>query len=226
MGGAGKRAAVTECALAGWLARVPPLALFVLLAIPACGCTGLAPVPRPPWVEDRSLELRREELRVELDRSGVLIEARFEFVGATSARELGFPIGGPARAVDLEAVAMSEDRERHPLAVRLGKAGPLPSWDAVEHWDIAVPDGVLGRAGTALIVRYRHRGSGPFRYILATGAYWSGPIGELDVIVSDPEERVGCALLDGFRAHERKRERMAWHFVDFEPKDVLWIEAR
>jgi hypothetical protein len=203
------------------VARVPLLLLLSTLA-----CTGLAPVARPPWVEDRSLELRREKLSVELDRAGVSIEARFEFVGSTSGRELAFPIGGPTRAEAFEAVAVSADRKPRRLPARLGEPGPLPSGDAVEHWDIAVPDGVLGNEGTALVVRYRHRGSGPFRYILATGAYWSGPIGELDVIVSDPEHRVGRALVDGFRAHERKRERMAWHFVDFEPKDVLWIEAR
>jgi hypothetical protein len=195
-------------------------------ALLACACTGLAPVPRPPWVEDRSLELRREQLRVELDGAGVSIEARFEFVGATSARELAFPIGGSTGAEAFEALAVSAERGARPLAARLGSAGPLPSGDAMEHWDIAVPDGALGSDGTALVVRYRQRGAGPFRYILATGAYWSGPIGELVVTVTDPERRVARAFVDGIREHTHSGELLAWHFVDVEPKDALFIEVR
>src|SRR5688500_6723192 len=75
---------------------IVPLGTLLLLLVAGCG--GLGPVPRAPWVEDRSLELHREVLIVDIGRTGAAVEAWFELRGSGAARELGFPIGGEAPA--------------------------------------------------------------------------------------------------------------------------------
>jgi len=100
----------------------------------------------------------------------------------------------------------------------------LPVGAASEHWDIAVPERVLGEPGTELVVRYRQPARKSFRYVLRSGAYWAGAIGAFVARVNDPGRRVTRALLDGLPPEQDSGQKLCWRFVDYEPQDALVLE--
>lgn len=193
-------------------------------ALLAAGCGGLGPVARPPWVEDYSLELLREELNIDLDRSTASVEARLELRGSTEPRELGFPIGGEPRAVGFEALVVERGEPKLALSARKGDTSLLPVGTASENWDIAVPARALGDPGTELVVRYRQPARESFSYVLRSGAYWAGPIRGFVARVNDPGRRVTRARLDGVPPACDSDKRLSWKFTDYEPEDALTLE--
>jgi hypothetical protein len=195
----------------------------VLLAPVVAGCGALGPVARPPWIEDRSLQLVREQLTIDLGRSTASVEARFELLGTTDARELGFPVGGEPRADAFRALVVERGEPTLVLPVRKGKGGLLPVGATTEDWDIAVPEGALGRRGTELVVSYRQPAQQSFRYVLLSGAYWAGPIVTFVARVNDPHRRVKHALLDGIPPEHGPGERLSWELSSYEPDDALTL---
>ena len=190
----------------------------------AAGCGGLAPVARPPWVEDRALALVREELTIDVGRSTAAVEARLVLLGSTEARELGFPIGGEPSAVGFEAVVIEHGQPKAVLVARKGEPGLLPVGEASENWDIAVPERVLGGRGSELVVRYRQPARDSVRYVLRSGAYWAGAIRTFVARVNDPGRRVTRAWLDGLPPVSRSDSALLWKLEDYEPQDALTLE--
>ncbi len=197
---------------------------LLALLVPACGALG--PVARPPWVEDRSLQLLSEVLTIDLGSSTASVEARLELRGSTEARELGFPIGGEPRAVAFQAVVAERGEPKLLLAARKGEAGLLPVGAATENWDIAVPERVLGSRGTELVVSYRQPARQSFRYVLRSGAYWAGPIAAFTARVNDPHGRVARALLDGLPPERDAQGGLSWKLSHYEPEDALTLALK
>jgi hypothetical protein len=197
-----------------------------VLTLFAAGCGGLGPVARPPWVEDQSLQLLREELIVDVGPSTASVEARLELRGSTEARELGFPIGGEPRAVAFQALVAERGEPKLVLPARRGEAGLLPVGPATENWDIVVPEHALGRRGTELVVSYRQPAVQSFRYVLRSGAYWAGPIVAFVARVNDPHRRVAHALLDGLAPEQQAHGGLSWTLSDYEPKDALTLALK
>jgi hypothetical protein len=195
----------------------------LVLAPLVAGCGALGPVARPPWVEDRSLQLVREELTIDLDRTTASVEARFELLGSTDARELGFPIGGEPRADAFQARVVGRGESARLLPVRKGERGLLPVGETTEDWDIAVPEEALGKEGTELVVSYRQPARQSFRYVLRSGAYWAGPIAVFVARVNDPHRRVKRALIDGVPPEHGPGGRLSWELNNYEPEDALTL---
>jgi hypothetical protein len=198
--------------------------IAIVPALFTAACGGLGPVARPPWVEDHSLELRREELTIDLGRATAAVEARFEFRGSTGARELGFPIGGEPHAVAFEALVVEHGEPKVVLAARKGEESLFPVGVTSENWDIAVPERVLGDPETELVVRYRQPARDSFHYVLRSGAYWAGPIREFVARVNDPRRRITRALLDGATPEHASSGELRWQLSDYEPRDALTLE--
>ena len=201
--------------------RLAPLVLLV-------ACTGLAPVPRYPWVEDRGLTLAAEELTLEVGPAETAVEAVFHFRADDGgrARVATFPIaapGGPAAA--FEAVRIHGDGREEPLPAVRGAEGTLPAGDVVEWYSFEVPPGV-GTGGDAVRVRYRQPVGAEVRYVLRTGAYWRGPIGLLRVRLHDRGGRVAGARVEGREGASVAPGTWEWTFRDLEPRDGVVVTLR
>jgi hypothetical protein len=195
-----------------------PVAAAVLLAA-ACG--GLAPRPGHPWLEDLSLALVREVLVMEVLDERVSVEARFRFEvhGKARDRVMFFPVappGGPATG--FSALLGGPDETPLALPVRPALPGALPAGRALQTFDILVPGGDLERHGGKLVVRYEQEATCGFSYILASGAYWRGPIGELVVRLVDGGSRVDSATVEGQPPHLWRDGTATWSWKGIEPR--------
>jgi hypothetical protein len=192
------------------------------------GCAPLRPVPRYPWVEDRERELSAEKLLLEVQGDEVAVDARFEFRGEHGDQTMGFPVprlGGAPRS--FEAIVAQESGVTTTLPSSLGVPTmlPVPLEDFVSY-DIFVPKGALDHG--AMHVRYRQLGRPRFDYVLATGAYWRGPIRHLLVEVIDRGHRVRSALVEGLppERFDAAREVMRWDLRDIEPRSGATLELK
>jgi hypothetical protein len=200
------------------------LGLAVITA--SIGCARLGPVPRYPWIEDRSLSLDAETLRVTVRADEVEVDALFFFraEGTPADRVVTFPVAAP-RGGALDFTATLEGPlplERLPVA--RAAPGVLPAGEAAETWDIAIPGAALAAHGGVARVRYRQPGRGRFAYTLRTGAYWRGPIRALDVIVDDPDRRAAVTLEGSRLSRAPDARAFAAHLADVEPRDGLLLE--
>ena len=59
-----------------------------------------------------------------------------------------------------------------------------------------------------------------FSYHLATGGYWAGPIGELNMTVKYPTDVITYIQPDGY---ERQSKHLTWHLKDYEPWEDLEV---
>ena len=59
-----------------------------------------------------------------------------------------------------------------------------------------------------------------FSYRLITGAYWAGPIGELEMTVKYPTDVITYIQPDGY---ERQSKHLTWHLKDYEPWEDLEV---
>ena len=167
------------------------------------------------------MELRHELLIVEVAGDGVGVEARLDFAlrEVPADRVLTFPIPPPCESAEgFEAELAGPGLPPTTLATRLSGPGLLPMGEVAETYDIELPAAAVQEHGPRLVVRYRQRCDDSFRYVLRTGAYWAGPIGELEVLVRDAEGRVGSARLEGEPPQVRRPGTWRWRLTDVEPR--------
>lgn len=204
--------------------------ILICLLCGSCraGCIrGTMPVGRYPWVEHRGLSLDREELTVRVGQGEVTVDVLFEFGmhGPQVDQRMFFPAGeggevtGFAVTLEgegLEPVALDCTRVPHPgLPVGEG-AGAI--------FEVAVEARHLVDHGGRMRVRYTQDVQDGFTYILRSGSYWRGPIGELVVEVLDPNGCVVDAMTEGERFSKVGGELFKWKFVDLEPRGGLVME--
>ena len=201
---------------------------LVALACVSAGCVGsLQAVARPPWVEDRSLALVAEHLRIDVAEREVEVDARFAFrsVGDARDRVMTFPIASPGgRASAFRATLERTGRPPRVLRTWRASEGVLPTGDADDTYEIDVPALATTR-GVWLRVRYRQSRRCRVAYVLRTGAYWRGPIGRLDVEVVDPERRVVRAFVERRLPTQRDGRTFRWRFVNVEPHDGVLLHT-
>ncbi len=200
------------------------LRLCVLAVLILSGCSALRPVAHHPWVEERTLQLSEQRVEVEVREQLVSVHARLHFqeLEGARARTVSFAVAGPRGAARGFMAELEDESGRRPLRVTKAAASPLPQGEVTEAYDIHLP-----RAAKRFVlqVRYQQPGRGRFQYALLTGAYWSGPIERLVVIVRDPEERVVQARLE--RALPRRtRAGLEWSLRDVEPHGALELALR
>lgn len=199
---------------------------FLLLS--SCAGGGVGAVPRYPWVEDHGLALAREELVLDVERDGsVRVTADFHFAARASWRDrvMTFPVATPRGATrDFRAELMGS--RPHALPVAPSEPDRLPVGEAAETWDLWVPGAELERHGGWLRVSYAQPGAGSFAYTLKSGAYWSGPIERLEVVLRDPHARVAALWLEGERVPTRGGPRVQVVLVDVEPDEGVRLELR
>lgn len=196
----------------------------VLALFASFGCSALAPVPRHPWVEDQTLALHEQRLHVEVHEHTVIVDAQLAFreTGEARARTVSFAVAGPRGAARQFTAELTHARGRLALAPVQANASPLPQGRVADAYDIHLP---RGPRNFVLHVRYRQDGRDTFRYALLTGAYWSGPIERLNVIVRDPGLRVVEARLEGTPPRSTPRG-FEWTLHDIEPRGALELELR
>jgi hypothetical protein len=191
------------------------------------GCAGaLSVVPRYPYAEDRSLGLQHETLSLAVERDGaVRVTADFRFVerGARRDRLMTFPVAGPRPATQGFTAELGAPGGQRLTATR-ATPGVLPMGAAAETWDFPVDGAALARHGGRLVVRYVQPGAGDFGYILKSGAYWSGPIESLSVIVDDPHARVRASVIEGRRVELDARRRVVVELTNVEPESGVTLE--
>lgn len=206
------------------LSLLPALALAVALT----ACSSVALVPRYPFVEDPDLELRHETLTLAVEADGsVRVAALFHFVPHSPARDrlLTFPIGPPRGGAQGFRAKLLDASPGHVTAAR-GDPGALPMGDVVESWDIWLGAQGQGPGESRLLVEYLQPGGGDFGYVLKSGAYWRGPIGELVLVVSDPHARVAAIQIEGHRIEPLGRRRVEVALVDLEPNHGVRLELK
>jgi hypothetical protein len=130
---------------------------------------------------------------------------------------MDFPLGhGDGATIDFVATMDPDDGPPIVLAATPIEPSALPVDGAIEARAIDLPPGHDVRR-TRLRVHYRQRATRSFRYVLQSGAYWSGPIRALAVIVRDPSQRLESALVEGRHADRIEAGASVWRFVDLEP---------
>jgi len=203
-----------------------------LLAAAAAGCLSCAkqgPVLRYPWFEDYTLELSSELLVLDAKPDRVQVAARFDFRELAEPRDrvLTFPIAPPcSTALGFSATLARPGREPLRLPVWRAKPGVLPAGAAVETYEIAVRGSELQAHAGRLLVRYEQRCADSFRYTLKTGAYWSGPIGTLDVVLLDSSRMVSQARVEGVPPTEQSGATYRWLMRDLEPDSGVELALR
>ena len=173
------------------------------------------------------IRMSREEVDIHLFPLAAVVEARFDFVndGAATQIDVGFPrMGspGPFKSSDLPLndfhgtangvrIVPSEHRLDHP---------ELPVWQVWKQRFAEGPNRLVVRYWTPL-TGYPFGSRWPFVYVLRTGRFWKGRIGEAVVRVhgseSLPLHAVREAAPNGFEV-DRESGRLTWRFVDFEPR--------
>lgn len=189
------------------------------------------PVPHPPWVEDRSLELRREVLLLEVGVHSVAVRAWFRFLprsrdAAKRSHAMLFAVGdagGPAQQTRAELVFA--DGRRVALETRASQGGSLPAAGTRQRFEFVVPKRAFA-AASWLLVSYRQRAADHFTYVLSSGAYWAGPIHELRVRLSDPHRRVREAMVEGRPGAPLGGGELEWSFSDIEPRQPIRMTLR
>ncbi|GMV19677.1 MAG: hypothetical protein HS104_22970 [Polyangiaceae bacterium] len=200
----------------------------VALSSAACSGGGMGLVARYPYVEDQGLALAHETLSIDVERDGsVNVSALFRFVarGAPRDRVMTFPVAGPRGAAQGFAAELV-GREALPLPVAPSEPGHLPVGDAAQTWDLWVGGAELARHDGWLRVRYTQRGNGDFAYTLKSGAYWSGPIERLEVLVTDPHGRIASLSVEGRRVDVAGRARVAVELTELEPVHGVRLELK
>ncbi len=201
--------------------RPLPALLAAATCLCALACGGLLPRPGHPWLEDRSLELAREVLTLEVLGDRVAVDARFWFRahGRTRDRVMFFPVPPPGGEVaGFRALLAGPDGG--PLALPVGPSSPgaLPAGRSVQSFDIMVPGEDLERHQGQLVVHYEQQVSCGFGYTLRSGSYWRGPIGSLAVLLVDEASRVLSATVEGEPPHEREGGTSSWSWEGLEPR--------
>jgi len=204
------------------------IALGVAVACAGCALGDAAPSPvlRYPWVEHARVALVEETLTLTVEDEAVTVDGwfRFDGEGALPTR-MDFPIGcGDGAVIAFAASMESETGATTALPATIIEPSALPVDGAVEARAIDLPPGRDVRR-TRLRVRYRQRVARTFRYVLQSGAYWSGPIRALTVEVRDPERRVASALVEGRAADRVDAGAATWTFVDLEPRGGVLLEV-
>jgi len=199
-----------------------------LAAVPALGCSvaGVSPVARYPWIEHAHVALAQERLTLDLSDDGVDVDAWFRFDGEGDMPErLDFAIGKSDGAIDRLVVTLERD-DAPPLALDAApeRAPLVPVDGAIEARLVTLPSVEARRV--RLRMRYRQSFVHSFRYVLQSGAYWSGPIGALEVLVRDPGRRIASARVEGREADVTEEGGLRWSFVDLEPRGGVVLEAR
>jgi hypothetical protein len=208
---------------------IAAFALALVTGAAAVGCGLQAPVLRYPWLEDESLALERQQLAVSIDAETVDVVARFDFrlVGPARDRGVIFPI--PPACEDAESFrARLAGPEIEPEALEVWPADPglLPEGEAHQAFEIVLPARALARHDGVLIVTYRQRCATLFRYALGAGAYWRGPIAQLDVMVRDRAGRVTEARVGDALPSVARGGRLRWLFEEVEPGGALEVGLR
>ena len=185
----------------------------------ACTVGDASPVARYPWVEHARVALVEEKLAITIGDGEVEVDGWFRFDGdGALPTRMDFPLGNGDGAVTAFAALMVPD-DGAPIALHATPITPsaLPVDGAIEARAIDLPPSHEVRR-TPLRVRYRQRATRSFRYVLQSGAYWSGPIRALTVTVRDPRHRIESALVEGRDADHAEVDARTWRFVDLEPR--------
>jgi hypothetical protein len=181
-----------------------------------------------PWLEDRTLELRAEQLIIDVGPRSAAVDARFRFTdrAAERAHAMQFLVGsagGPAWG--FRAELMGENGGTTTLGARASEVPRSFVGEADEAWSFRTPESAFA-GGSWLRVRYSQRATSRFDYVLRSGAYWAGPIHALDVVVRDPERRVAAASVEGRAPDRQQAGELRWHFADVEPAQPIRLTLR
>jgi hypothetical protein len=208
-----------------------PAFLSALVALSAC--PHVTPRLGYPWIESTDAALVHEELIVSLDDGRATVEARLTLRARRdlAARQLAFPEDD--RDAPLEALRATWGGQV--VASQPEGRGAVNGFLPLEHvrrWHtLALPPQRRGDQRT-LVVCYAQpltaAASGRvFRYLIRTGAYWYGPIGELVVRVrgiASTLSRVRRARLDGRAPTRRIADELRWDLRAIEPREDLRLD--
>jgi hypothetical protein len=197
-------------------------------ALAACSMGDASPVARYPWIEHARVALVEEKLAIDVRDDGTVdVDAWFRFDGEGDLPErMDFPIGA-GDGVVTSFVATMEPIDAPPIALRTAavETSALPADGAIEARAIELPPNHEVRR-TRLRARYRQTLTQSFRYVLQSGAYWSGPIGSLEVVVHDPRRCIGSALVEGRTPDRTQDDASTWSFANVEPRGGVVLVAR
>ncbi len=198
--------------------------LVAMMALCAEGCSlGTVAVLRYPWVEHMGLSLDKETLAVRVGASEVSVEAIFSFGmhGEQVDQRMFFPVPRGAEAGGFRVALAGEGLAPLELETIPGEGPGLSVGEDATFFDVVVPGEPLVAHGGVIDVSYVQQAWCSFSYIIGSGAYWRGPIGELEVMVEDPGGRVEEALVEGEPGCRVGNELIVWRFVDLEPRSGL-----
>jgi hypothetical protein len=199
------------------------------LACAACGPRDASLVVGYPWIEHARLALVEETLTITVRDDAIEVDGWFRFDGEGALpTQMDFPIGRSDGAL-IDFAATMETEGDAPIALVTTPSSPsaLPVDGATESRLVDLPPNHDAHR-TRLRVHYRQSATRTFRYVLQSGAYWSGPIRSLRVTVRDPAQRIDAALVEGRTPDRIDADAFEWTFVDLEPRGgvVLTVEAR
>lgn len=205
---------------------------WAAMGLAPAGCASSQPsfVARHPWIEDPTTALVGEDLIIAVHRERVDVEARFAFAFREAPNDwvLTFPIPPPCSATDDFTASLEGDRQPSTRLVvsPSDEASSVPMGAIAQRFDIYLPGEAFAAHRGKLVVRYSQACDDRFEYTLLSGAYWHGPIGRLEVLITDPSRRIRAAAVEKHPAHHTSANALRWTFRDLEPRGGVSLSLR
>lgn len=182
-------------------------------------CAGVPPI-----------RMRREVVDVWLFPGVAVVEARFELenLGDACELEVGFPCL-PVRDVftpppsPLRAFAVHVDGQRLPSTRRDHDNREFPCWYVWTQTFPAARHVVVDVRYWVPLVSYRGVSCAPFVYVLRTGRFWQGSIGEALVRVHAEGVPPEAILATTPAGSVREGATLVWRFVDLDPQQDIGL---
>ncbi|MFC1490385.1 hypothetical protein ACFL6K_04175 [Candidatus Latescibacterota bacterium] len=198
---------------------------------------------------DTSVRMVSETVDIITDGERAYVYCMFELTndGPPDTLEVGFPLGMNVMKKDNKmSEKFSEGLGIEP-SVRCNNGPPLPytlepaftdeSEFRVERWmTFIVPFTAKGQTNKIdmtywLPLQPKYGGKAPisdllFKYVLVTGAYWKGPIGDAKITVKLRETTFDRITYISPEGYVKGVEEISWHFTDFEPEEDIEINFK
>ncbi|MFC1490384.1 DUF4424 family protein [Candidatus Latescibacterota bacterium] len=200
---------------------------------------------------DTSVRMASETVDIIIDGNIAYVNCMFELTndGPPDTLEVGFPLGMNVKKKDDDVIEMQAERLGQDFSARIIRGQQLPVTQKridpeytddpslfISEWvTFTVPftaKGQTNKISTTYWVAIKPKNNKApfsdllFKYVLVTGAYWKGPIGDAKITVKLRNTTFDKITYISPEGYDRDNAEISWHLTDFEPTEDIEIYFR